>query len=313
MKLYKPKFWDNKIGFLSVILFPLSLIFIFVTHLNRKISKRKVFKLPIICVGNIYLGGTGKTPTSIFLARELSKLGKKAVILRKYYKNHADEYKLIKNSFKNLIINKNRADGINDAEKNGFDFVILDDGLQDHRINKNIKIVCFNSNQLIGNGLVFPAGPLRERLNSIKDADIIIINGKKNITFEKKILNFNKSIEIIYSNYRVQDIRDFKNKNLFAFAGIGNPENFFNLLSENNLKIERKLSFPDHYEYNKTELLDIINYSKKKNLHIVTTEKDLFRIKKFNLKEIKPINVDLEIEKKEKFIKKILNIYDKNF
>ena len=313
MKLYKPKFWDNKIGFLSIILFPLSLIFIFVTHLNRKISKRKVFKLPIICVGNIYLGGTGKTPTSIFLARELSKLGKKAVILRKYYKNHADEYKLIKNSFKNLIINKNRADGINDAEKNGFDFVILDDGLQDHRINKNIKIVCFNSNQLIGNGLVFPAGPLRESLNSIKDADIIIINGKKNITFENKIFNFNKSIEIIYSNYRVQDIREFKNKNLFAFAGIGNPENFFNLLSENNLKIERKLSFPDHYEYNKTELLDIINYSKKKNLHIVTTEKDLFRIKKFNLKEIKPINVDLEIEKKEKFIKKILNIYDKNF
>ena len=92
MKLYKPKFWDNKIGFLSIILFPLSLIFIFVTHLNRKISKRKVFKLPIICVGNIYLGGTGKTPTSIFLARELSKLGKKAVILRKYYKSHADEY-----------------------------------------------------------------------------------------------------------------------------------------------------------------------------------------------------------------------------
>ena len=126
-------------------------------------------------------------------------------------------------------------------------------------------------------------------------------------------MNFNKSIEIIYSNYRVQDIREFKNKNLFAFAGIGNPENFFSLLSENNLKIERKLSFPDHYEYNKTELLDIINYSKKKNLHIVTTEKDLFRIKKFNLKEIKPINVDLEIEKKEKFIKKILNIYDKNF
>ena len=180
MKLYKPKFWDNKISFLAIILFPLSLIFIFVTHLNRKISKRKVFKLPIICVGNIYLGGTGKTPTSIFLARELSKLGKKAVILRKYYKSHTDEYKLIKNSFKNLIINKNRADGINDAEKNGFDFVILDDGLQDHRINKNIKIVCFNSNQLIGNGLVFPAGPLRERLNSIKDADIIIINGKKN-------------------------------------------------------------------------------------------------------------------------------------
>ena len=313
MKLNKPKFWDTKISFISIFFFPLSLLILLFIFLKKKFTTTIKFNVPIICVGNIYVGGTGKTPISIYLANELLKLGKNPVILRKYYNSHYDEYEMIKKNFKNLILNQNRVDGIREAEEKGYESIILDDGLQDYKIKKDLSIVCFNNNQLIGNGLVFPAGPLRERLNSIKDADIIIINGKKNITFEKKILNFNKSIEIIYSNYRVQDISDFKNKNLFAFAGIGNPENFFNLLSENNLKIERKLSFPDHYEYNKTELLDIINYSKKKNLHIVTTEKDLFRIKKFNLKEIKPINVDLEIEKKEKFIKKILNIYDKNF
>ena len=313
MKLTKPKFWKTKYNLISILLLPLSLIIIIFILIKKKITKINNFNIPIICVGNLFVGGTGKTPVSILIGKELSKMSKKPVIIKKFYKNQEDEHKLIKHHFDDLILKKRREVAINEAKNLGYDTIILDDGFQDYKIRKNLNILCFHANQLIGNGLVFPAGPLREGLNSIKDADVIIINGKKNITFEKKILNFNKSIEIIYSNYRVQDIREFKNKNLFAFAGIGNPENFFNLLSENNLKIERKLSFPDHYEYNKTELLDIINYSKKKNLHIVTTEKDLFRIKKFNLKEIKPINVDLEIEKKEKFIKKILNIYDKNF
>ena len=310
MKLYKPKFWDNKIGFLSVILFPLSLIFIFVTHLNRKISKRKVFKLPIICVGNIYLGGTGKTPTSIFLARELSKLGKKAVILRKYYKNHTDEYKLIKNSFKNLIINKNRADGINDAEKNGFDFVILDDGLQDHRINKNIKIVCFNSNQLIGNGLVLPAGPLRERLSILKSAEIVIINGKKNNIFEKKILNINKKLEIFYSFYKPINLDQFKNKKLLAIAGIGNPYNFFKIIEENNLYISKKLIFPDHYQFSQIEVENIIKDAELNNYEIIMTEKDYFKINNYKLKKINYLKVSLEIPEKKRLLDQINSFND---
>jgi len=310
MKLYKPKFWDNKIGFLSIILFPLSLIFIFVTHLNRKISKRKVFKLPIICVGNIYLGGTGKTPTSIFLARELSKLGKKPVILRKYYKNHADEYKLIKNSFKNLIINKNRADGINDAEKNGFDFVILDDGLQDHKINKNIKIVCFNSNQLIGNGLVLPAGPLRERLSILKSAEIVIINGKKNNIFEKKILNINKKLEIFYSFYKPTNLDQFKNKKLLAIAGIGNPYNFFKIIEENNLCISKKLIFPDHYQFSQIEVENIIKDAELNNYEIIMTEKDYFKINNYKLKKINYLKVSLEIPEKKRLLDQINSFND---
>ena len=185
--LNKPKFWDDKISFFSILLFPLTLIFIFLSFLKKKFTTPNNFNIPIICVGNIYIGGTGKTPTSIFLANELLKLGKKPVILKKLYKSHSDEHNLIKKYFKNLIISKNRVEGLNQAENSNFNVAILDDGLQDHSIKKNINIICFNQNQLIGNGLVLPSGPLRENLSSLKNIDIAIINGNKDEDFENKI------------------------------------------------------------------------------------------------------------------------------
>ena len=136
MNINKPKFWDKKIGVLSILFFPLSLIFILVIFFKRKIFKPKKFKIPIICVGNIYVGGTGKTPTSIYIANKLLELGKKPAIVRKLYNNHFDVYNFFKNYFKNLIISKNRVIGLKNAENSGFDSVILDDGLQDYNIKK---------------------------------------------------------------------------------------------------------------------------------------------------------------------------------
>ena len=107
----------------------------------------------------------------------------------------------------------------------GYDSVILDDGFQDYSIKKDLNILCFNKNQLIGNGLLLPSGPLREGLNSLERADIIIINGEKDSEFEK-ILKINKNLEIYYSIYNPVNLNEFKNKELLAIAGIGNPENF---------------------------------------------------------------------------------------
>jgi tetraacyldisaccharide 4'-kinase len=312
MKIYKPKFWDSEYSIIAILLTPITLIVILIIFFKKIFTRTIKFNIPIICIGNIYIGGTGKTPTSIYIAQELLKIGKKPAILRKFYKEHKDEHKLIKENFKNLILNKNRSAGILEAEKMDFDMVILDDGFQDYKIKKNLNILCFNQNQLIGNGYVLPSGPLRERLSSVKNVEIIIINGKKNIKFENKILNINKKLKIFYANYKPINIEQFKNQKILAIAGIGNPNNFFQLLTENGLNIEKKLIFPDHYEFSNNEISKLIEEADKNNNQILMTEKDYFRIKDMNHKNIKYLKVSLEIDEKEKFLNEINKLYVKN-
>jgi len=253
------------------------------------------------------LGGTGKTPLSILIAKELRKHNKKPAIIKKYYSEHVDEHNLINNSLDCLFLNKQRSKAINSAEKKQYDVAILDDGFQDYSIKKNLNILCFNSNQLIGNGMTLPAGPLRESINAIKKTQIVLINGSKNKLFEDKILSISNKVKIFYSKYLPENIEEFKNKNLFAFAGIGNPRNFFKLLADNNLNVHTKLAFPDHYKFSKSEIQKMIDESSKNNLQLVTTEKDYFRIKDYGFKNIKCLKIKLEILEKDKLINQILN------
>ncbi len=309
MKLIKPKFWDKKEkNFISLLLFPISLITLLIVFFKKHLSKKIKFNIPVICVGNIYVGGTGKTPAAIFLANELSKLGLNPVILRKFYRNHNDEYSQIRSNYKNLIITKNRIDGIKKAEKNGNNIVILDDGLQDYKIEKDLCISCFHQNQLVGNGLILPAGPLRENISALKKIQIVLINGDKCSDFEKKLKIINKDLEIYYLNYKPLNIENFKGHKLLAFAAIGNPENFFQLLNNNGLIIKKKLVYPDHYEFTKDEIQKIIDEADHQNLKIITTEKDFFKINNFNLPEINFLKVSLEFVEKEKFINRIQKI-----
>ncbi len=312
MKLRKPIFWDKEIGLIAILLYPITLIIIFLIFLRKEFTKSKKFEIPIICVGNIYIGGTGKTPTSIHLANELLRSKRNPLILRKYYSNHSDEYNLIKNNFKNLATCKDRVKFLNNINKSDFDTVILDDGFQDIRIKKDINIICFNQNQLIGNGLTLPSGPLRENLSSLKDADIIIINGKKDKKFEEKLIKINEKLEIFYSCYKPINLGQFRDTKLMALAGIGNPKNFFQLLEENNLEIGKKITFPDHYKFSKIEMQKLIDEAESKNYKIIMTEKDFYKINHFNLKKINYLKVLLEIDKKEIFFKKVFKIYDKN-
>ena len=311
IKLNKPKFWDmKKISFFSIILFPLSLITLLIISLKKIFIKVKTFNIPIICIGNIYIGGTGKTPTAIFIAEELTNNGRKPAILRKFYNDHTDEYDQIRSSFKSLILNKYREEGIKEAKEKGYDTVILDDGLQDYRIKKNLNIVCFNKNQLDGNGLILPSGPLREKLNAIKNVHIVLINGNKDNDFEKKLLKINKDLEIYYSFYNPVNINEFKNKKLLALAGIANPENFFMLLQKNGLTVSERLIFPDHYKFTKKEFSNIMDIAERKKLKIIMTEKDFFKIKDFGLENLSYLKVSLEINNKEKLINRIKKIYD---
>ena len=309
MILNKPKYWDKKIGIISILLFPITIIVLITNFFKKKLTIAKKFNIPIICIGNIYVGGTGKTPTSIFLGNELKKLGRNPAILRKFYDTHADEYNLIKKYFNSLILNKSRLEGIK-SEMHNFDSIILDDGFQDYTIKKNLNIICFNQNQMIGNGMVLPSGPLRESIYSLKRANIILINGERNIKFEDRIFKINKNLEFFYSTYKPINLGEFKNKKLLAIAGIGNPENFFNLIENNDLRIDEKIIFPDHYKISKTEMQKILKEAEVKDYQIIMTEKDFFKIEKYKLKNIKYLKILLEINEHEKFLKRINDLYD---
>jgi tetraacyldisaccharide 4'-kinase len=311
MKLNKPKFWSKKNSFIAILLLPFSWIFLLLIFFKKKLIRPLKFNIPIICVGNIYIGGTGKTPTTILLANELLNLGKNPVIIRKYYSDHLDEHSLIRAKYKNLILSRNRVSGIKEAEISKHDCVILDDGFQDYKIKKDLNIICFNQNQLIGNGFILPSGPLRENLSSLNEANIILINGKKDDIFEKKLMNINKNLKVFYSYYSPINVNRFKDKKLLAIAGIGNPENFFQLIKENNLKIEKELIFPDHYQFTKNEIKNIVREAKNKNYQIIMTEKDYFKVKNFDIAEIDYLKVSLEVIERDKFIKTIKKLYDK--
>ena len=306
MNFNKPRYWDDKFSLISLLLLPISVIIVLLAFLKKNITHKIKHKIKVICVGNLYLGGTGKTPLAIDLVKSLKKHDKKTALIKKFYKNHIDEFNLIKSNKISYFSDKSRNAAILKAKKNKYNVAVLDDGYQDPSFHKDLSIICFNEKQLIGNGRIIPAGPLRESIRSLKNSKIIVINGKKNIKFEQKILAISKLIKIYYSNYKPVNTNEFKNYNLIAFAGIGNPENFFSLLKESKLKVKKTISYPDHYKFSKNELLKIISIAKRNKLKIITTEKDYYRIKHFKLKDIRYLKTKLEIKNKNKLIKNIL-------
>jgi len=307
MKILKPKFWEKNNNLISLLLLPISFFLQLLIVIKKKLTIEHSFKIPVICIGNIYLGGTGKTPLSILIVKELRKHNKKPAIIKKYYPEHIDEHSLINDSLDCLFLDKQRSKAVDSAEKEQYDVAILDDGFQDYSIKKNLNILCFNSNQLIGNGMTLPSGPLRENINAIKKTQIVLINGNKDELFEEKILSISNKVKIFYSKYLPENVEEFKNKNLFAFAGIGNPSNFFKLLGDNNLNVHTKFAFPDHYKFSKLEIQKMIDESLKNNFELVTTEKDYFRIKHYGFQHIKFLKIKLEILEKDKLINQILN------
>jgi len=305
MNFFKPKFWDkNQISIFSVFLFPISLLVKFVNLLKRHLVKTKQTPIPTICVGNIYLGGTGKTPICIELNNILKNLNKKTAYVRKKHDVYEDEKNLLEQSGP-VYEQLKRADALNDVVENKFEAAVLDDGFQDFSIKKDFSIICFNEKQWIGNGFTIPSGPLREKISSLKRADCVLINGAYNSDIENKILKNNNSIKIFYFKYEATNIDNFKNRKAVCFAGIGNPKNFFDLLKENGIDVSEEICFADHYNYSKIDLDNLIKKAKEKNSILLTTEKDYFRIHKDNRENIDCLKIKVKIEKENEFIEEI--------
>jgi tetraacyldisaccharide 4'-kinase len=283
---------------LSILLYPLSIIYYLIVVIKKNFSIPQKFNIPIICVGNIYIGGTGKTSAAIEIAKILNQF-KKVCFLTKGYgrKSKKDVYlnelnifhqntedtgdePLLLNKFGHVYISNNRAEAINTIIKLGYDAIILDDGFQDRLIFKNLNILCFDSKNWIGNSNLIPSGPLREPLTSIKEANFIIIKGEKNQIIENEIKKISPNIEIIYAENKIENIETLKNKNFIAFTGIGNPCSFFDTLLDNNIKIIKKIIYPDHFQFSEKNYKDLSQEAENNKYNLITTEKDYVRINK---------------------------------
>lgn len=302
MIVNKPNFWQRN-SIIAYLLLPISILVSLVNQI-KNFSIREKFKIKTICIGNIYLGGTGKTSLAIEIFNILNKKFK-TVFIKKKYSNQIDEVKLLQKKG-SVITYKDRKKALSIAEKK-FKIAILDDGLQQKNIHYDLSIVCFNSKNGLGNKFVIPSGPLRENINEIKNYDLIFINGEEeNSRLIKDIKKIKKNLNIFESKYMPSNLKNFDlKKKYLIFSCIGNPHEFEKTLIKYKFKIYEKFIFPDHYKLNDRKINEIKKLAKSKKLDILTTEKDFYRLDNNQKKNIKFLKISLKIKNINK-LKKII-------
>jgi tetraacyldisaccharide 4'-kinase len=308
MNFKKPKFWDlKKPNLYAYLLLPISYFVKIFKFLKKLVSKPHKTKIKTICVGNIYIGGTGKTSLSIKINEILNKNKVKSCFVKKFYKNQIDEQKILVNKGK-LFLSSKRIEAINQAENENYEVAILDDGLQDDSINYDISLICFNNINWIGNGLTIPAGPLREDLNTIKKYQHIFLNGNlENIKeLSKIILSINPNINIHIGKYEPINLDEFNKDNKYlVFSGIGNHKTFVEMIKKFGLYVLKDIEYPDHYEYKSDDIEKILKEADKSNSKIITTEKDYLRLKN-KIDKIKYLKSELKLIDEAKLINAII-------
>ena len=316
MKLKKPQFWDyKKPNIIAYFLWPISITLQLLNSFKKIfISKKKFKNIKTICIGNIYIGGTGKTSLSLKVYEILSQKKFKTCFIKKDYIDQLDEQKILEKKGK-LFKSKKRLFALKNALSENYEVAIFDDGFQDETINYDLKFVCFNNLNWIGNGLTIPSGPLRENFRNIKNCNHIFINGDlENIdNIKKKILETNPKVNVHIGKYVPENLEKFNiNEKYLVFSGIGNHKTFLSMLKKNNFNIIKDIEFPDHYNYSKKDINKIISISEDYNCKILTTEKDFFRSKNYMSNKIEFISSRLEVLNEEKLFKALSKIYEQN-
>jgi tetraacyldisaccharide 4'-kinase len=323
-----PSFWYKDPGLLAGLLLPLTFIYKFLTLLKRATSKPYRATVPVICIGNLTVGGTGKTPTVIALAQRLITQGYNPSIVSRGYGgsqkgplkvneqihkfNDVGDEPLLLSSIAPTWVAKNRRLGIIAAVKQGANIILLDDGFQNKKIYKDISIVTVDAYRGFGNGLLLPAGPLREPIYSgLSTANFLISIGddESHKNFINK-LSLERTPTIISGRLApIKTGMDWKNLSVFAFAGIGNPEKFFLTLRNLGAKVVNTIALSDHQIFDKKLLLRLETESGEINAQLVTTEKDAIRLPHEFRKKVLSLPVRLEISswaEIEKLVEKLI-------
>ncbi|MEM7240675.1 MAG: tetraacyldisaccharide 4'-kinase [Pseudomonadota bacterium] len=282
-----PRFWFKKHATLSsILLAPLGWLYAFGTARRLAAGSRERLGIPVICVGNINLGGTGKTPTVIALIEMLKDMGRKPAVVSRGYGGALDgPVKVLQNhkpsevgdepillaTFADVWVSKDRLEGAKAAAHDGADVLILDDGLQNPALHYDLTLTVVDAKMGFGNGSVFPAGPLREPVNvGLSRTDLVIsVGGQIDLDHPPVI---NAALNPIDMGM------DWADAHIVAFAGIGRPEKFFATLKKLGATLVATHAFDDHQPFNDTILARLEREAFHKHAILVTTEKDAVRL-----------------------------------
>ena len=321
MPIKTPSFWYNDSKNAPHIAEHLLTPFSYVYNLGRKIDqagkKPQKIGIPVICVGNITAGGSGKTPTTLALLDIIRKheLFKSPYILTRGYGgsekgpiliNHhntaaqiGDEPLLLADKAP-VIVSADRIKGATLAKDKGADLILMDDGFQNPSLMKDISVLVIDGEAGFGNGKLLPAGPLREPISeALKKAQIAVIIGqdkhKISALIPDNILTYSAKIKAETENLD-------KSKPVIAFAGLGRPEKFKNTLENNGFEVAGFYPYADHYPYKDADLEFMLLQAQKKHADLITTEKDFFRVPEQFRKNIRTLPITLEFDEEEKLV-----------
>ena len=287
--LKAPKFWyQSNFSILAILLLPVSLIWITGTYLKKKIAKPIRSKIPVIAIGSAIIGGSGKTPSVIYVCEILEKIGYKPHVISRGYGGSANEVikvspdmsysvvgdeAIMMSKYYPTWVSKNKYNAFAMAEKDGANILVLDDALQSYNIFKNLNIYVYDSIQSFGNKLIVPSGPLRESISNVLNRSQIVFLVNTDNCPEISKNKFQQNI-----NYEISIKPEMRDKRLMPFAGLGFNKKFFDQLYNEGLDIILTKEFPDHHQYSQDDMYNLLDEANKNDSFLVTTEKDHLRI-----------------------------------
>ena len=315
----EPAFWYRPSSWISIVLSPLGA---FYGLISAQRLQREGFDagIPVLCVGNYHVGGAGKTPMVLALTRMLRDLGETPVVLSRGYggrlhgpvkvdpDRHAaadigDEPLMMARTVP-VVVARDRISGVALARSQGASVILMDDGFQNPAIAKDASLIVIDGDRGLGNGLVFPAGPLRAPLPpQLARTDALIVVGDGTAAASVAAAIAAQGRPVLSAHLRADDASaaPLRGKRVLAFAGIGDPPRFFRTLRASGIEIVRDRAFADHHPYAQAEIEALIAEAKPDALTLVTTEKDLARLRSGGrlasyAQEIVPFAVTLEFD-----------------
>jgi tetraacyldisaccharide 4'-kinase len=293
----EPAFWYRPPSLISRLLTPLGAIYGLVASLRMQ-ARGFDAGIPVLCVGNYHTGGAGKTPTVLALTKLLRELGETPVVLSRGYggkwkgpvrvdpsrhiaANVGDEPLMLAERVP-VMIARNRVDGVALARSQGATVILMDDGFQNPAIAKDASLIVIDSDRGLGNGGVFPAGPLRAPLKpqfDRTDALVVIGDGNAAAVVAADVVARGKPVLRAHLKPDVASLAALAGKRVLAFAGIGDPGRFFRTLRSSGVDVVRERAFADHHPFSPDEIEALAAEARQDGLTLVTTEKDLARLR----------------------------------